>query len=276
LNFARPKPLISVVTVVWNNLSGLETTSTNLSGQTYSKVEHVVIDGASTDGTPEWLESYGPKYPVTKISEPDGGLYQAMNKGLDLAKGDLVIFLNGGDTFATNDVLEFVAGSWSNEDWHWGYGGINYIDSQRRVLSNFQLLPFAPRRVQLGLTYVPHPATFMSRELLTQLGGFRPEFGWSADQELGVRAAIREMPAVWPRTLTDFLVGGAHSQGSLLDVARRYALIRSANNVPVLRSSMADKIYTGIVGRFWTTRAWASSRLKRTAGVDAIRKVEAD
>lgn len=272
LNAIRPKPTISVVTVVWNNLSGLQVTSKNVARQSYSLIEHVVIDGGSADGTSQWLAQYSPQFPVTMISEPDDGLYQAMNKGLHLAKGDIVIFLNGGDTFSNEGALEFVADRWSSEEWQWGYGGINYIDSERRVLRQFHHMPFNPRRVQLGLTYIPHPSTFMSRELLIQLGGFRPEFGWSADQELGVRAALRELPAVWPCTLTDFLVGGAHSQGSLMGVARRYAKIRAANGALVFGSSVADKIFTEAVGAYWTTRAWASAQFKGTAGVDSIRK----
>ncbi|MGN7253302.1 glycosyltransferase family 2 protein [Arthrobacter sp. SAFR-014] len=267
----RPKPLVSIVTVVWNNLDGLKLTAQNISDQSYSNIEHVVIDGGSADGTPRWLDSYNPAYSVTLVSEPDDGLYDAMNKGLRKAKGDIVVFLNGGDTFTQPDVVEFVAKEWSAGLWKWGYGAINYISAERNVLSQFHLEPFDARAVQLGRSYVPHPSTFMSREILTELGGFRPEFGWSADQELGVRAALLEAPAVWSRTLTDFLVGGAHSQGSLRQVARRYAKIRAANGVQVLGSPVADKLYTEALGTYWTARAWASARFKRRTGIDAIR-----
>lgn len=267
----RPEPQISVVTVVWNNLEGLKATSENIADQTYSNIQHVVIDGSSTDGTPQWLEAYKPTYAVRMISEPDEGLYHAMNKGLRLVTGDVVVFLNGGDTFCDTEVLAFVAHEWSTGAWMWGYGGINYIDVNRTVLSQFNLTPFNARRVQLGLTYVPHPATFMSRELLTQLEGFRPEFGWSADQELGVRAALLATPVVWNRTLTDFLVGGAHSQGSLRDVARRYASIRASNRLALFGSSIVDEAYTEAVGTYWTVRAWASARLKSSVGVDSLR-----
>lgn len=267
----RPLPFISVVTVVWNNLDGLQVTAANVGSQDYDRIQHVVIDGASSDGTPEWLETYVPRFETRKVSEPDGGLYEAMNKGLALATGDLVVFLNGGDTFCDDGVLAFVASQWANGSWSWGYGGINYINSERQRLSSYNLVPFQPRRVQLGLAYVPHPATFMSRGLLAQLKGFRPEFGWSADQELGVRAGILAAPAVWARPLTDFLVGGAHSQGTLRDVAKRYSKIRTANGLAVGRSATIERVFTELLAAYWTGRAWASSRLKSGVGIDSER-----
>lgn len=268
---SRQAPTISVVTVVRNNLEGLITTASCLQSQSYSEIEHVVIDGASTDGTEPWLRSYAPSYRTTLVSEPDDGLYQAMNKGLAKATGDLVVFLNGGDSFSHENVLSFVATEWATGSWEWAYGAINYISAERAVLSRFELVPFDARRVQLGLTYVPHPATFMSRKLLNNLGGFRPEFGWSADQELGVRAALAAPPRVWSETLTDFLVGGAHSQGSLLDVSKRYSSIRRSNDVLLLRSWLMDSIYTELLGRYWSTRAWLSRRFKTQRGVDSLR-----
>lgn len=268
----RPLPQISVVTVVWNNLDGLKITADSIQQQCYEMIQHVIIDGDSQDGTPAWLEGYRPRYASKVISEPDDGLYEAMNKGLSMADGDLVIFLNGGDTFCDSDVLSVVAQEWSRGSWAWGYGGINYIDSARKKLSSYHLLPFAARRVQLGMAYVPHPATFMSRDLLDDLGGFRPEFGWSADQELGVRAALRAQPFVLDRHLTDFLVGGAHSQGSLRGVARRYSNIRKQNELLVLSSAGADLVFTELQGTYWSCRAWASSKLKSKQGVDSSRR----
>ncbi|WP_082071838.1 glycosyltransferase family 2 protein [Pseudarthrobacter chlorophenolicus] len=267
----RSEPKISVVTVVWNNLEGLRQTAANVQAQQYANIQHVVVDGASSDGTPEWLRAYAPRFETRKLSEPDDGLYQAMNKGLDMATGDLVVFLNGGDTFTDDRVLSYVANQWAEGSWLWGYGGINYIDADRHKLSSFNLVPFQRRKVQLGLSYVPHPATFMSRNLLLELEGFRPEFGWSADQELGVRAALRSAPVVWARPLTDFLVGGAHSQGSLGDVAKRYSKIRTENGLAVCRSETIDSLFTSLVARYWSARAWASARFKSRKGIDVTR-----
>lgn len=98
-------PLISVVTVCRNALPMLKTTVESVLSQTYPRIEHVIIDGASSDDTPRFLEGLKS---ATWISEPDRGIFDAMNKGAWMAKGEWVIFMNAGDTFASPDVVERV------------------------------------------------------------------------------------------------------------------------------------------------------------------------
>jgi putative colanic acid biosynthesis glycosyltransferase len=100
----------SVVTVCYNDLQGLQNTCDSLRSQTLGDYEWLVIDGASSDGTVEWLRSLECDR-CQWVSEPDAGLYDAMNKGLDRASGDYVIFMNSGDWFAEDSVLERVAGA---------------------------------------------------------------------------------------------------------------------------------------------------------------------
>lgn len=100
----------SVITVCRNNLAGLRVTYRGVIEQTFQDYEWIVIDGASTDGSVEWLQVTLETGPARLwMSEPDAGLFDAMNKGLDQASGDYVIFMNGGDTFAEPTVLERVA-----------------------------------------------------------------------------------------------------------------------------------------------------------------------
>lgn len=98
-------PRFSVITVTRNNLDGLIRTRQSLYAQNFSDYEWIVIDGASTDATVAFLENQGQIW----ISEPDGGIYDAMNKGIDRATGDYLLFLNAGDTLATPDTLEKIA-----------------------------------------------------------------------------------------------------------------------------------------------------------------------
>lgn len=98
---------VTVVTVVFNDVAHIESTMLSVIGQTYKNIEYIVIDGKSNDGTTDLIKRYSDK--VTKwISEPDKGIYDAMNKGLALATGDYVIFMNSGDKFIDNTVLEHV------------------------------------------------------------------------------------------------------------------------------------------------------------------------
>lgn len=93
--------MFSIITITRNDLSGLQATHTSIQSQTCTDYEWIVVDGASNDGTAQWLKTHAPD----AISEPDHGLYDAMNKGLARATGDYIIFMNGGDQFADDNVL---------------------------------------------------------------------------------------------------------------------------------------------------------------------------
>lgn len=98
------KPKISIITVVFNRVDSLEGTLLSVLGQTYTGMEYIIVDGGSTDGTIDIIKKYSDR--VTRwISEPDKGIYNAMNKGIDLAEGDWINFMNCGDRFASPDVL---------------------------------------------------------------------------------------------------------------------------------------------------------------------------
>lgn len=106
----------SIITVTRNNLDGLKNTAESLQWQTCRDFEWIVIDGASTDGTPPYLDKTDARW----ISEPDKGIYDAMNKGIDRARGDYVLFLNAGDTLAVPDVLEKIDVMIEDEDFIYG------------------------------------------------------------------------------------------------------------------------------------------------------------
>lgn len=101
------QPLVTVITVCYNAREMLLRTMNSVWAQTYKHVEYVIVDGASTDGTLELLEEYGGRIDHW-VSESDKGIYDAMNKGVSMAKGKWVIFMNAGDCFADNHVLEYV------------------------------------------------------------------------------------------------------------------------------------------------------------------------
>ena len=100
-------PIVSVITVVRNDKEHIEATINSLFAQDYPNIEYIVIDGASTDGTYEILNRYRDRIDIL-ISEPDNGIYDAMNKGVMLAKGDYVGFLNSGDEYANSKVISTI------------------------------------------------------------------------------------------------------------------------------------------------------------------------
>ena len=102
--------LISIITVCRNAEKVIGNTVKSVLDQTYSRIEYIIVDGASTDGTLSVIEEIKGDYPIKVVSEPDEGLYDAMNKGVRLARGEYIYFLNAGDTLYNNRVVEDIAG----------------------------------------------------------------------------------------------------------------------------------------------------------------------
>lgn len=134
----KVEPLITVVTVVYNGVGSIEETIINIIQQTYSNLEYIIIDGGSTDGTLAVIEKYRDRTSVIK-SEPDRGLYDAMNKALEIASGDFLIFMNSGDTFTTSSVLSSFVGKITDRDAVY-YGNAYFIDKEKNSKTNYSFL----------------------------------------------------------------------------------------------------------------------------------------
>lgn len=256
-------PTISVVTAIKNNIKGLKWTIASLEEQTWSQIEHVVIDADSVDGTKCFLEHYAPRYKVNYVSEPDAGIYDGMNKGANKSTGDIILFLNGGDRLTSPSILEEVARDWETNKWSWAFGGINYVDAVGHVVGKYNVKDKLEAKVPLGLAYYPHPSTFFSTTLYRELDGYRDGYGWSADQELMIRAAKIAKPRILSQVVTDFAIGGAHTQGSYHDFFYRYRKIRTDNDLMVANRDVIDWLYTKFISNFWTARSTLGDIRKR-------------
>ncbi len=125
-------PTISIITVVYNSASLLEITMHSVFEQDYSNIEYVIVDGASTDGSLALIKKHKEKIDHW-ISEPDKGLYDAMNKGIDLATGDFIWFMNAGDTIPTKDTVSKIVASYE-EDIDVLYGEVMLVNEQRKKI----------------------------------------------------------------------------------------------------------------------------------------------
>jgi len=132
-------PRISLITIVYNDVAGIEKTILSIINQTYRELEYIIIDGGSTDGTIDIINKY--KDRITRwLSEPDNGLYDAMNKGLSLASGDYVWFINSGDqVYATDTIDKMVRSSDIPPDIY--YGGTIVIDAEGNEIGDRRLKP---------------------------------------------------------------------------------------------------------------------------------------
>lgn len=218
-------PVLSVITVVYNNVDHVERTLLSVLNQTYPHIEYIVIDGASTDGTLQVIEKY--KDRIAKlISEPDKGLYDAMNKGLTLATGDYVLFMNSGDELYTPETVANVFAAADNADIY--YGETEMINDKGESLGQRRHKApekFTWRSFKYGMS-VSHQAIYIKRSLVEP---YDPQYQLSADIDWIIRAAKKAKAIVNVKQyVAKYLVGGmskAKHRQSLLerfDIMNRY------------------------------------------------------
>ncbi|MDR1535550.1 MAG: glycosyltransferase [Planctomycetota bacterium] len=177
----RERPLFSVVTVCKDAAGVIGGTCESVAGQTFGNFEWIVVDGASSDGTAEALSGYRRRM-AHFLSEPDGGAYHAMNKGLALARGEYLIFMNGGDAFAADTVLAQVVAAGLSAEVVYGNEVKVYPDGEEEVCSSrpaegISRLAFA------GHNGIPHQAAFIRRELFDRFGPYDQGLRIVADWE---------------------------------------------------------------------------------------------
>jgi glycosyltransferase len=178
---------ISVITVVYNNKTTIENAVNSVFSQNYPKIEYIVVDGGSTDGTMEVLNKHKGQI-AHLVSERDNGIYDAMNKGLRLASGDVVGILNSDDFYVDSNVISDIAAVFENYDIDCCYGDLEYVDYHDtiRVVRKWKSKPFKQGLFKTGW-HPPHPTFFVRREIYEKFGGFDLDFNISADYELMLR-----------------------------------------------------------------------------------------
>ena len=237
---------VSIVTVVRNDLLGLTKTGQSLASQTLHDLEWIVIDGASTGANQVTKDLLTPS-PAIFVSEPDAGIYDAMNKGWKLASGEWIMFLNAGDTLCQDRTLEDVIPRLNESSAQWAFGMVRNVDRDGKVIGIQNASPFNRMGQALGNTTVPHQATFIRRQLLADLGGFDPAFGMAADQELIYRAAryFRPEELVWP--VSNFALGGLGMQVPDTQVVRLLRKARYRDRALVGGSLVVDLMMSALV-----------------------------
>jgi len=184
----RPEPLVSVITPVLNQQDYIEETVRSVLNQDYQNVEYLVIDGGSTDGTLEILESYVDR--ITLISEPDEGQADAINKGFRLSSGEITSWLNADDVYLPGAVSAVVDAFAADIKAVCIYGDCSYINTQGEVLSRYPARDFDLRRfVVESENFIPQPASFFRRECLEKAGYLDLELDFVLDYELWLRFA---------------------------------------------------------------------------------------
>ncbi|WP_116655185.1 glycosyltransferase family 2 protein [Pelagibacterium sediminicola] len=212
----------TIITAVYNRAATVGQAVTSVRTQTWQNIEHLIIDGASTDGTLTALEAARHSH-MRLISEPDNGIYDALNKGVALASGDVIGLMHSDDFFANDQVLEKVATAFEMSGVLAAYGDLDYVSAtdEDRIIRRWRSGAYSPKKLRRGWM-PPHPALFLKREVFERQGAYDTSFKIAADYDAILRWFSREnlRPAYIPEVLVKMRLGG-ESNHSLSKILRK-------------------------------------------------------
>ena len=230
----------SVITVTLNSSVVLLGTLSSVADQSLQTIEHIVIDGASKDNTDELIKLHGSNF-VKYISESDLGIYDAMNKGLKLATGEVVCFLNAGDYYVDSGILELVDRIMTSEGLDIIYGDVAYFrdDNKHKIIRHYRSRFFHPRLLDRG--FMPaHPAFFMRRDAYQRIEPFRINYKIAGDFDLLIRFLFVNKISYhyFPKSMVTMRLGGISTSGikSIITI-----------NKEILHSCLSNNIQTNYI-----------------------------
>jgi glycosyltransferase involved in cell wall biosynthesis len=206
---------VSIITTTYNSARTIRDTVLSVRYQSHHDVEHIIVDGSSTDNTLNLAGYFGHTGPL--LSEPDKGIFDAMNKGVMMASGDIVGILNSDDFYSHAGVIEKVAEAFDNEDCDAVYGDLVYVDScqVKKVLRKWIAGAYNKKLFYNGWM-PPHPTFFVKKEVYEKYGLFNLDFKSSSDYELLLRfMLLKDIKVKYlPGVLVHMRAGG-HSNSSI-------------------------------------------------------------
>lgn len=215
------KPTLSIITIVYNNVRDIERTMLSVLNQSYAHIEYIVVDGASTDGTLEIIQRYQDR--LSKVlSEKDAGIYDAMNKGLALASGDYVLFMNSGDELYAPDTVENVFDTAPNADIYYGETEM-YNEAWQSIGKRRHSVPekFTWKSFRFGMT-ISHQAIYIRRSLTEP---YDRKYQLSADIDWILTAAKKAKISVKVSGyVAKYLVGGLSKKRHRQSLNERFAI----------------------------------------------------
>jgi glycosyltransferase involved in cell wall biosynthesis len=244
---------ISIITAVYNNANFVADAVHSVQTQTWSDVEHIVIDGASTDDTMKVLDACLDDRMVL-ISEPDDGIYDALNKGLALATGEIVAFMHSDDFYADPHVLESVAAAFSDPLVDAVYGDLDYVAKEDTtcIVRHWCSGEYQPVKLKYGWM-PPHPTLFLRRSIIKRWGGFDTNFKIAGDYDVILRYFFQAKIQSFyiQRVLVKMRLGG-ESNRSVFKV-----LLKMHEDYTALRHNRVGGIWTLLnknfrkINQFW-------------------------
>ncbi|OAQ38788.1 glycosyl transferase [Pedobacter psychrophilus] len=243
---------ISIITVVYNNQKTLETAIKSVLSQKYNDIEYIIIDGGSSDNTLKIIERYGSR--ISKIvSEPDKGIYDAMNKGISLATGDIIGVLNSDDIYNDNKVISDVMNCFiNNPSVNIVYGDLVYVNSDdtNKVVRKWESLGFYNEYFEDG-NVPPHPSLFLRAEVYQISGLFNLKYKLAADYEFMLRIFKKSNieSKYLKRLMVRMRLGGATNKSimNIIDGNKEILLAWKDNNLKAPKLLMFNRLYKRLI-----------------------------
>ena len=224
---------LSIITATYNSEASIVDCLESISAQTFNAIEHIVVDGASTDRTLDRVKEISPGSII--ISEPDNGIYDALNKGISLARGDVIGLLHGDDRFSSAHVVEKIMLAMENEQFDGIYGDLKYIRENGAVQRFWKAGEFHPGLIRKGWM-PPHPTLFLRKSVYDRLGPFDISFRIAADYDFILRLFTDSQFKIGylPISFTDMKIGGVSNRNlkNILQKSREDLRALRKNHVP--------------------------------------------
>lgn len=242
---------ISLITVCYNSAKTIEDTLKSVEGQTYPNIEYIIVDGGSKDGTNNIVSKYKDIVSV-HVSEPDDGLYDAMNKGIHAATGDVIGILNSDDVLFDNFVIEKIAAGFENSQADAIYSDLIYVSENdlAKPTRLYSSKVFSRRMIRFGIM-LPHPTFYVKNEFYKKLGLYKTDYRVAADFELLTRfitqgVKIHRLPFISVKMRE----GGISSSGILWRIHQNFEVVRACRengiytNIAIVALKLPYKLLT--------------------------------
>ena len=182
---------ITIITATKNNGKTLNETINSVISQTHKDIDYIIIDGNSTDNSLDIIKQWQAKYPdkIRFISEADNGVYHAINKGINLAEGEIIGLLHGNDFFSSTDILSQVAKKFISSNAEMIYGDVHFINKQGKCIRRYSSKDFTPSLLNIGIA-PPHPSLYLKKHIYNKYGKYKENFIVGADFEFFVRLML--------------------------------------------------------------------------------------